>query len=98
MVFRDSRVRREQGAFVGSRDVRIQRNQAFLANQFRLLLHVAAYALIQTMQTALAGTALAAAQAGTLRLKLLKVAARVWVRCRVVRVQLPSSYPWETGS
>ena len=69
--------------------------QAFLANQFRLLLHVAAYALIQTLQTALAGTALALAQAGTLRVKLLKVAARVWVRCRVVRVQLPTSYPWQ---
>ncbi len=69
--------------------------QAFLANQFRLLLHVAAYALIQTMQTALAGTALALAQAGTIRVRLLKVAARVWVRCRVVRVQLPTSYPWQ---
>ncbi len=69
--------------------------QAFLANQFRLLLHVAGYALIQTVQTALAGTELALAQAGTLRTRLLKVAARVWVRCRRVRVQLPSSYPWQ---
>jgi len=69
--------------------------QAFLANQFRLLLHVAAYALVQTLQTALAGTGLARAQAGTLRVQLLKVAARVWVRCRVVRVQLPTSYPWQ---
>jgi hypothetical protein len=69
--------------------------QAFRANQFRLLLHVSAYALIQTVQAALAGTGLALAQAGTLRVKLLKVAARVWVRCRRVRVQLPSSYPWQ---
>jgi hypothetical protein len=69
--------------------------QAFLANQFRLLLHVAAYALVQTLQTTLAGTGLARAQAGTLRVQLLKVAARVWVRCRVVRVQLPTSYPWQ---
>lgn len=69
--------------------------QAFRANQFRLLLHVAAYMLIQTLQEGLAGTALAAAQAGTVRLKLLKVAARVLVRCRGVRVQLPSSYPWQ---
>src|SRR5207253_2603820 len=69
--------------------------QDFRANQFRLILHVAAYMLIQTMQEALAGTALAAAQAGTLRVKLLKVAARVLVRCRVVRVQLPTSYPWQ---
>ncbi len=69
--------------------------QQFLANQFRLLLHVAAYMLIQTVQEALAGTALAAAQAGTVRVKLLKVAGRVRVRCRVVRVQLPSCYPWQ---
>jgi hypothetical protein len=69
--------------------------QDFLANQFRLLLHVAAYMLIQTLQEGLAGTELATAQAGTLRVKLLKVAARVRVRCRVVRVQLPSSYPWQ---
>ncbi len=69
--------------------------QDFRANQFRLILHVAAYMLIQTMQEALAGTALAAAQAGTLRVTLLKVAARVLVRCRVVRVQLPTCYPWQ---
>jgi len=56
---------------------------------------VAADALIQTVQTALAGTGLALAQAGTIRVKLLKVAARVWVRCRGVRVQLPTSYPWQ---
>lgn len=67
----------------------------FLANQFRLVLHVAAYMLIQTMQEGILGTELAAAQAGTIRVKLLKVAARVVVRCRVVRVQLPTSYPWQ---
>jgi hypothetical protein len=69
--------------------------QQFWANQFRLILHVAAYMLIQTLQEGLAGTALAAAQAGTLRVTLLKVAARVLVRCRGVRVQLPSCYPWQ---
>ena len=69
--------------------------QSFLANQFRLLLHAAAYMLIQTLQEGLAGTELAAAQAGTIRLRLLKVAARVLGRCRGVRVQLPTSYPWQ---
>jgi hypothetical protein len=69
--------------------------EQFLANQFRLLLHVAAYMLIQTLQAGLAGTELANAQAGTIRVKLLKVAARVLVRCRGVRVQLPTSYPWQ---
>jgi hypothetical protein len=69
--------------------------QEFLANQFRLLLHVGAYLLIQTMQQGLAGTEWANAQAGTIRVMLLKVAARVLVRCRVVRVQMPKSYPWQ---
>jgi hypothetical protein len=68
---------------------------AFLANQFRLLLHVAGYVLMQTLQAGLAGTEMATAQAGTLRVKLLKVAARVVVRCRGVRVELPTSYPWQ---
>jgi hypothetical protein len=65
----------------------------FLANQFRLLLHVAAYMLIQTVQDGLAATELAGAQAGTIRVALLKVAARVMERYRVVRVHLPTSYP-----
>ena len=69
--------------------------EEFWANQFRLVLHVAAYLLIQTVQEGLAGTEWATAQAGTLRGALLKVAARVVVRCRVVRVQLPTSYPWQ---
>jgi hypothetical protein len=64
-----------------------------MANQFRLLLHVAAYVLIQTLQDGLAPTGMAGAQAGTLRMALLKVAARVIERVRVVRVQLPTSFP-----
>jgi hypothetical protein len=63
------------------------------ANQFRLLLHVAAYMLIQTLQDGLTTTGLAGAQAGTIRVALLKVAARVIERCRGVRVQLPTSFP-----
>ena len=63
------------------------------ANQFRLLLSVAAYLLIQTLQDGLAGSAWGSAQAGTVRLSLLKVAARVIERYRVVRVHLPTSYP-----
>lgn len=65
----------------------------FLANQFRLLLHVAAYMLIQTLQDGLAGSEWGCAQAGTIRVALLKVAARVIERYRVVRVHLPTSYP-----
>jgi hypothetical protein len=67
----------------------------FLANQFRLLLHAAAFVLMQGLRQLLAGTELAAAQAGTLRGKLLKVAARVRQTCRRIWVQLPTSYPYQ---
>jgi hypothetical protein len=68
---------------------------SFLANQFRLIVHVAAYALYQALQDLLAKSELAQAQVGTLRVKVMKVAARVLYRCRCLRVQLPSSYPWQ---
>jgi hypothetical protein len=68
----------------------------FLANQFRLLLSSAAYVLVQALRrTALAGTELAAAQVGTIRLKLLKVAARVVITVRRVVFHLASSYPYQ---
>jgi hypothetical protein len=66
----------------------------FWANQFRLLLHAAAYMLLQAMRKLLAGTDLARAQVSTLRLWLLKVGARVRESVRRVLVQLPSAYPW----
>ena len=66
----------------------------FVANQFRLLLSSAAYVLVQALRrTALAGTELARAQVGTVRRKLLKVAARVLVSVRRVVFHLASSYP-----
>jgi hypothetical protein len=68
----------------------------FMANQFRLLLSSAAYVLVQTLRrTALAGTELARAQVGTIRLKLFKVAARVVVSVRRVVFHLASSYPYQ---
>ena len=69
-----------------------------LANQFRLLLSSAAYVLVQALRrTALAGTELAQAQVGTIRLKLLKVAARVVVTARRVVFHLASSYPYQAA-
>lgn len=66
----------------------------FLPNQFRLLLSAAAYVLVETLRReALAGTELAAAQAGTIRLKLFKVAARVVVSVRRVVLHMAGSYP-----
>jgi hypothetical protein len=66
----------------------------FWANQFRLLLHATAYVLLQAMRAALAGTELARAQVSTLRLRLLKVGARIKESVRQVWVHLPSAYPW----
>jgi hypothetical protein len=47
----------------------------FLANLFRLLLHIAAYCLFWLLRRHLTGTELATAQVNTLRLKLLKIGA-----------------------
>ena len=65
----------------------------FLANQFRLLLHTAACALIGVLQRCLDGTKWARAQAGTIRLRLLKVGARIVETCRKVWVHLPTAFP-----
>jgi hypothetical protein len=67
----------------------------FQANQFRLLLSSAAYVLVQALRrTALRGTELEKAQVGTIRSKLLKVAARVVISARRVVFHLASSYPF----
>jgi hypothetical protein len=68
--------------------------QSFVANQFRLLLSSFAYVLIETLRrTALQGTELAVAQAGTIRAKLLKVGAVVSLSVRRIVLRLSSSYP-----
>jgi hypothetical protein len=54
------------------------------------------FCLVQALRrTALAGTELAQAQVGTIRLKLFKVAARVTVSARRVIFHLASSYPYQ---
>jgi hypothetical protein len=65
----------------------------FLANAFRLLLHHAAALLMKALQLALAGTGYAKAQVNTVRVRLLKVAARVVVSCRRILFHLPTSFP-----
>jgi len=65
----------------------------FGANQFRLLLHSAAYVLMGVLQEAADGTRWAKAQVGTVRVRLLKVGARVIETCRKVWVHLPTSFP-----
>ena len=54
----------------------------FWANQFRLLLHAAAYVLMYMLRRAAHGTELADAQMDTLRLRLLKIGVRVLGRLR----------------
>lgn len=68
----------------------------FVANQLRLLLTSAAYLLIaHVRRVGLKGTELAKAQATTIRLKLLKVAARVRTSIRRVVLHLSSAYPYQ---
>ena len=66
------------------------------SNQLRLWLAVFAYLLLERLRTwGLAGTELASATVGSVRLKLLKVAAQVTVSVRRVYVRLSSAYPWQ---
>jgi hypothetical protein len=65
----------------------------FAANQFRLLLHAAAFVLICALRDGLHGTQLATAQVSTIRLKLLKVGVRVRETVRRVWLHFSSAYP-----
>lgn len=66
---------------------------SFLANQFRLFLHSAAYVLIHTLQNeVLAGTEFCKATMKTIQLKVIKVAARVKVLKTKIQIDLPLSF------
>jgi hypothetical protein len=66
------------------------------SNQLRLWLATFAYLLLERVRAwGLVGTELASATVGTVRLKLLKVAAQVTVSVRRVYVRLSSAYPWQ---
>lgn len=65
-----------------------------LANQFRLFLHSAAYVVMHSFRgTVLKGTELAAATFESIRLRLLKVAARIESGKTFVRFHLPAASP-----
>ena len=67
---------------------------AFLANQFRVLLSATAYVLMETLRrVGLAGTELATAQVGTIRLKLLKIGGRIVQSIRRLVIHLASGFP-----
>jgi hypothetical protein len=66
------------------------------ANQLRLYFSSLAYVLIEALRRlGLAGTEWAQAQADTIRLKLLKIAAQVRVTARRIWVRYSCAYPWQ---
>jgi hypothetical protein len=65
----------------------------FWANQFRLLLHAAAYWLLDTLRRWVLTVAMPPLQLDTLRLRLLKIGGRVWQRSDRVRLRLAASHP-----
>lgn len=68
----------------------------FEANQFRVLLHSAAYILLHTLQSkALAITEFATAQFDTIQRWLLRIGAQVIERSKKVLFHLPSSYTYK---
>jgi hypothetical protein len=67
----------------------------FVANQFRLLLHAAAYWLLDTLRHWLLAAGQARLQLDTLRLRLLKIGGRVRELLTRVRLHLASSHPAE---
>jgi hypothetical protein len=69
----------------------------FAANQFRVLLAAAAYALLQELRLAARGTAWARAQVNTLRLELLKVGVQVIASVRRIVLRLPAAFPFRDG-
>ncbi len=67
----------------------------FLANQFRLFLHMAAYWLVLRLRDALAHTELASMQIQQLRLRLLKIGGQVIQSARRLWFRLASGCPWQ---
>jgi hypothetical protein len=65
----------------------------FVANAMRLALHAAAYVLMWELRHRLAGTDLARAQFDTLRLRLLKIGARVVTSARRIWLHMTSACP-----
>jgi hypothetical protein len=68
----------------------------FWANQFRLLLHAAAYWLLDTIRRWLARLQVPHLQLGTLRLRLIKIGGWVRQHLDTITLHLASSHPGET--
>ncbi len=65
----------------------------FVANQFRLLLHAAAYWLLDTLRRTLVATGVARMTLETVRLRVVKIGGRVRQWPERVRIHLASSHP-----
>jgi hypothetical protein len=65
----------------------------FVANQFRLLLHAAAYWLMDTLRRKLVAAGIERMQLDTLRLRVVKIGGRVRELLTKVRVHLASGHP-----
>jgi hypothetical protein len=65
----------------------------FIANQFRLLLHAAAYWLLDALRTKLVEAGVRRMQLDTLRLMLIKIGGRVRQLLTKVRLHLASGHP-----
>jgi hypothetical protein len=87
----ENRIKDFKNALAGDR----LSDHRFRANAFRLLLHAAAFWLLDTLRRWLAATDAAAYQFDTLRLRLLKIGGRVREFADRVRLSLASSHPAE---
>jgi hypothetical protein len=87
----ENRIKDFKNALAGDR----LSDHRFWANAFRLLLHAAAFWLLDTLRRWLADTEAAAYQFDTLRLRLIKIGGRVRELADRVRLSLASSHPGE---
>jgi hypothetical protein len=67
----------------------------FYANWFRLLLYSAAYALMWSLKQNLKGTELERSTVETIRLKIIKLGARIRSTARRIRIHCASGYPYK---
>jgi hypothetical protein len=87
----ENRIKEQFSLFAGRVSAETMR-----ANQLRLYLSTMAYILVSGLRRlGLKATALADAQASTIRTKLLKIGAQIRVTARKVWVSMASGYPWQ---
>lgn len=87
----ENRIKEQMSLFAGRMSAETMR-----ANQLRLYLSAMAYVLVEAFRRlALTGTEMARAQVQTIRLRLLKIGARIRFSVRRVVVSLSSGYPWQ---